>query len=110
MADRDEIEREFRRYYTTGPVMEDWVGWAHLFTDDATYFDHYYGTFTGPGEVAPYLEGTMGAAPMVYTVLKWYVIDGDRVHHPSTSRPTRSSTMPAAANGAGKKTSGSWAR
>ena len=56
---------QFRHYYLTGPVMEDWVGWAELFTDDAAYFDHYYGTFTGPGEIAPYLEGTMGAAPMV---------------------------------------------
>lgn len=86
MADRDEVEREFRRYYMVGPVMEDWVGWANLFTDDAPYFDHYYGTFVGPGEIAPYLEGTMGAAPMVYTVLKWYVIDGDRVVYECLNR------------------------
>jgi SnoaL-like domain len=86
MADRDEMEREFRRYYVTGPVLEDWVGWAHLFSDDAIYFDHYYGTFTGPGEIAPYLEGTMGASPMVYTVLKWYVIDGDRVVYECLNR------------------------
>jgi hypothetical protein len=86
MTDRDEIEKEFRHYYMTGPVMEDWVGWAQLFTDDAAYFDHYYGTFTGPDEIAPYLEGTMGAAPMVYTVLKWYVIDGDRVVYECLNR------------------------
>jgi hypothetical protein len=86
MANRDEVEREFRHYYMTGPVMEDWVGWAHLFTHDATYFDHYYGTFTGPDEIAPYLEGTMGAAPMVYTVLKWYAIDGSRVVYECLNR------------------------
>jgi SnoaL-like domain len=86
MADRNELEREFRRYYMTGPVMEDWVGWANLFTDDAEYFDHYYGTFTGPDEIARYLEGTMGASPMVYTVLKWYVIDGDRVVYECVNR------------------------
>jgi hypothetical protein len=86
MTDRDEVERAFRHYYMTGPVMEDWVGWAQLFTDDAAYFDHYYGTFTGPDEIAPYLEGTMGASPMVYTVLKWYVVDGDRVVYECLNR------------------------
>lgn len=86
MADRAEVEREFRRYYMIGPVMEDWVGWANLFTDDAPYFDHYYGTFVGPNEIAPYLEGTMGASPMVYTVLKWYAIDGDRVVYECLNR------------------------
>lgn len=86
MADRAEVERAFRRYYMTGPVMEDWVGWANLFTEDAEYFDHYYGTFTGPEEIARYLEGTMGASPMVYTVLKWYVIDGNRVVYECLNR------------------------
>ncbi|WP_459979887.1 Cif family virulence factor, partial [Mycobacterium avium] len=58
MADIEEVEREFRRYFMTGPVMEDWHGWAHLFTDDATYLDHFYGTFTGPDEITKFLEGT----------------------------------------------------
>jgi hypothetical protein len=79
VADRDEVEREFRRYFMTGPVLEDWQAWANLFTDDAKYFDHYYGTFTGPPEITAFLEGTMGAAPQVYSPLLWYVIDGDRV-------------------------------
>ena len=79
MTDRDEVEREFRRYFMTGPVLEDWEAWANLFTDDAKYFDHYYGTFTGPEEITAFLEGTMGAAPQVYSPLLWYVIDGDRV-------------------------------
>jgi hypothetical protein len=79
VADRDEVEREFRRYFMTGPVLEDWQAWANLFTDDARYFDHYYGTFTGPPEITAFLEGTMGAAPQVYSPLLWYVIDGDRV-------------------------------
>jgi SnoaL-like domain len=86
MADRNELEREFRHYYMTGLVMEDWVGWGNLFTDDAEYFDHYYGTFTGPDEIARYLDGTMGASPMVYAALKWYVIDGDRVVYEVVNR------------------------
>lgn len=86
MTERSEVEREFRHYYMTGPVMEDWAGWADLFTDDAEYFDHYYGTFTGPDEIARYVEGTMAASPMVYTVLKWYAIDGDRVVYECVNR------------------------
>jgi hypothetical protein len=79
MADVEEVEREFRRYFMTGPVLEDWHAWAHLFTDDATYFDHFYGTFTGPEEISRFLEGTMGAAAQVYSPLLWYVVDGNRV-------------------------------
>jgi hypothetical protein len=86
VSDRAEVEREFRRYYMTGPVMEDWTAWAGLFTDDAVYFDHFYGTFRGPAEIAAYLEGTMGASPHVYTVLSWYVVDGDRVVYEAINR------------------------
>ncbi len=32
MADIEEVEREFRRYFMTGPVLEDWAAWANLFT------------------------------------------------------------------------------
>src|SRR6201986_1239673 len=80
------MERGLRGYFLMGPVMDVWVGGENLFTDHATYFDHYYGTFTGPEEIAPYLEGTMGASPMVYTVLKWYMIDGDRVVYECLNR------------------------
>jgi len=86
MADRAEIDREFRRYFMTGPVMEDWQGWASMFTDDATYFDHFYGTFTGPEEITKFLEGTMGAAPQVYSPLVWYLIDGTRVAYKVLNR------------------------
>jgi hypothetical protein len=79
MSDLAEVEREFRHYFMTGPVLEDWHAWAHLFTDDATYFDHFYGTFTGPDEITKFLEGTMGASPQVYSPLLWYVVDGNRV-------------------------------
>ena len=79
MTTTAEVDREFRRYFMTGPVLEDWQAWADLFTDDATYFDHFYGTFTGPAEITRFLEGTMGAAPHVYSPLVWYVVDGTRV-------------------------------
>ncbi|MFF3573346.1 nuclear transport factor 2 family protein [Nocardia jiangxiensis] len=86
MTDYAEVEREFKRYFMTGPVLEDWTAWVDLFAEDATYFDHFYGTFTGRAEIAAFIEGTMGASPHVYTVLKWYVIDGNRVVYQALNR------------------------
>lgn len=77
--DRREVEEAFRHYFLTGPVLEDWSAWADLFTDDAVYFDHYYGRFHGPDEVKKFLESTMGYAPHVYSPLEWWNIDGDRI-------------------------------
>jgi hypothetical protein len=71
----EEIEEAFRNYYLTGVIYEDWVAWSQLFTDDAKYHDHFWGTFTGPKEIEEFLERTMGASPMVYAALKWYVYD-----------------------------------
>jgi hypothetical protein len=76
---RDEVEAAFRHYFLTGPVNEDWVAWSQLFADEATYSDHFYGTFTGPTEIQQFLESTMSFAPHVYSPLVWYNIDGDRV-------------------------------
>ena len=53
------MEEAFRHYFLTGPVGEDWVAWSQLFTDDAPYFDHFYGTFRGPHEIQMFLESTM---------------------------------------------------
>jgi hypothetical protein len=76
---RDEVEQAFQRYFKVGIVNEDWVAWSQLFTDDATYHDHFWGTFRGPGEIERFLEGTMSGAPQVYSAYHWHVIDGDRV-------------------------------
>jgi limonene-1,2-epoxide hydrolase len=78
-APREEVEEAFRHYFLTGIVNEDWVAWSQLFTDDAVYKDHFWGTFHGPSEVEAFLEGTMSAVPQVYSKLLWYAIDGDRV-------------------------------
>ena len=76
---RDEVEAAFRHYFLTGPVGEDWVAWSQLFTDDAPYLDHFYGTFRGPREIQMFLESTMSFAPHVYSPLVWYNIDGDQI-------------------------------
>jgi hypothetical protein len=121
MPDTAEVEREFRRYFMTGPVLEDWQAWAGLFTDDATYFDHFYGTFTGPAEITRFLEGTMGAAPQVYSPLVWYVVDGTRVAYKVLNRADNpqpggqpidfpSYQFIEYAGGVPRKTSGYWPR
>ncbi|HEX3899757.1 MAG TPA: nuclear transport factor 2 family protein [Mycobacteriales bacterium] len=76
---REEVEQAFRHYFMTGPVLEDWIAWSQLFTDEATYNDHYWGTFHGPAEIQRFLEGTMSYASFVYSPLVWYNIDGSQV-------------------------------
>jgi ketosteroid isomerase-like protein len=76
---RDEVEEAFRHYFLTGPVLEDWSAWSQLFSDDAVYFDHFYGRFRGPEEIQKFLESTMGFAPHVYSPLEWYNLDGNRI-------------------------------
>ncbi|GAB2982969.1 nuclear transport factor 2 family protein [Amycolatopsis acidiphila] len=83
---RAEVEHAFRHYFLTGPVGEDWAAWSRLFTTDATYHDHFWGTFHGPGEIQRFLEGTMSFAAHVYSPLVWYVIDGSRVVYEVVNR------------------------
>ena len=77
--DRAEVEAAFKHYFLTGPVMEDWTAWSKLFTDDAVYFDHYYGRFTGPQEIEWFLESTMSFGCHVYSPLEFYNIEGNRI-------------------------------
>jgi hypothetical protein len=84
--DRAEVEAAFRHYFLTGPVGEDWVAWSQLFTPDATYNDHFWGTFHGPAEIQRFLEGTMSFAAHVYSPLVWYNIDGAQVVYKVVNR------------------------
>jgi hypothetical protein len=83
---RDEMEKQFRHYFMTGPVHEDWVAWSQLFTEDATYTDHMWGVFHGPSEIAQFLDGTMSFASHVYSALIWYNIDGNRIVYKVVNR------------------------
>jgi hypothetical protein len=83
---RDEVEAAFRHYFLTGPVGEDWAAWSRLFTPDATYNDHFWGTFHGPAEIQRFLEGTMSFAAHVYSPLVWYNIDGAQVVYKVVNR------------------------
>src|ERR1700712_2124111 len=83
---RDEGEAEFRNYFMVGPGNEDWGALSRVFTDDARYFDHHYGAFTGPSEIEQFLERTLCFAPQLYTALVWYNIDGDQVVYKGLNR------------------------
>jgi ketosteroid isomerase-like protein len=76
---RDEVEAAFKTYIWTGIVGEDWAAWSKLFTDDATFNSKFYGLFHGPEEIQRFFERTMSFSPHVYSPLRWYAIDGDRV-------------------------------
>jgi hypothetical protein len=84
--DRDEVETAFRHYFLTGPVGEDWVAWSRLFLAEASYNDHFWGTFHGPAEIQRFLEGTMSFAAHVYSPLAWYNIDGAQVVYKVVNR------------------------
>jgi len=84
--DREEVEAAFRHYFLTGPVGEDWIAWSQLFTPEATYHDHFWGTFHGPAEIERFLEGTMSFAAHVYSPLVWYNITGDRIVYKVVNR------------------------
>jgi len=76
---RDEVEEAFARYFSTGPVQEDWEAWVDLMTDDVFYVDHWWGPLYGKEEVKIWIAASMGGVPEIYTVLDWYTIQDDTV-------------------------------
>ena len=53
---REELERAFQLYWRTGAVGEDWDAWADLFTEDCTYFEHWYGQMQGRETVRKWID------------------------------------------------------
>src|SRR4029434_2216462 len=74
-VDRDELESAFRRYWRTGAVGEDWDAWADLFTEDCTYFEHYYGAMTGREAVRAWIKPIMAKYGEIYPVSHGHTID-----------------------------------
>jgi hypothetical protein len=77
-CDRDELEQAFRTYWRTGAVGEDWDGWANLFTEDCTYFEHYYGAMQGREVVRAWIKPVMARYGEIYTAYEWHTIDVER--------------------------------
>jgi hypothetical protein len=74
-----EVEDAFRNYLRLGNVEEDWPAWAALFTDDALYIEHVFGTMHGRDAIKAWIVPTMAANPAVYGVYIWHMVDGDRI-------------------------------
>jgi len=81
---RDELEAGFKHYQDEVKRCADsgdWTHFANLFTEDATYVEHAYGTFHGRDEIRAWVTKTMTNAPgcwMVEFPPSWSVIDEDR--------------------------------
>lgn len=76
---RQEIDAAFQEFWRVGCVEEDWSAWTDLLTPDVHYVDHFWGPLRGRDQVRLWIHAVMKGVPEIYTVLDWYVIDGDRV-------------------------------
>jgi hypothetical protein len=81
---RDEIEQAYAHYRATAAAAGasgQWDAWADLFTEDAEYIEHLYGTFQGRETIREWISTTM-AEPlnreMTDFPAEWWVIDEDR--------------------------------
>ena len=81
---RDELEEAFRLYQQTAleaGTSGDWRPWADLFTEDATYIEHHYGTFGGREAIYNWIQSTMSMPvnrEMRYFPIEWYIIDEEK--------------------------------
>ena len=73
-----ELDDAFRTYWRTGAVGEDWDAWADLFTEDCTYFEHYYGAMQGREVVRAWIKPVMARYGEIYTAYEWHTIDVER--------------------------------
>jgi hypothetical protein len=81
---RSELERAFAHYQVTAQIAADagdWNRWADLFTEDAEYIEHLYGTMHGRKEIRDWITKTMSTYPgnaMVAFPIEWAILDSDR--------------------------------
>ncbi len=81
---RDELEEAFQIYQETAlkaGTSGDWRPWADLFTEDATYIEHHYGTFGGREAIYNWIQSAMSQPvnrDMRFFPIEWYMIDEQR--------------------------------
>ncbi len=73
--DLDEVEREFRRYWNTGMIREDWNAWCDLFTEDVVYHERVYGTMNGRETIRKWIVPVMEKYREIYGVYEWHHTD-----------------------------------
>jgi hypothetical protein len=81
---RDELEEAHAHYQATAAQAGrsgDWRPWAELFTPDATYVEHHYGTMQGREAIYEWISATMRQWPyseMTEFPHDWCVCDEER--------------------------------
>ncbi len=81
---RQEIEEAFQLYQETAlkaGTSGDWRPWADLFTEDATYVEHHFGTIGGREAIYNWIQATMSEpinCEMKHFPIEWYVIDEEK--------------------------------
>jgi hypothetical protein len=81
---RAEIEEALDVYRETAlkaGTTGNWDVWADLFTEDATYIEHHYGTMGGREAIRRWITETMAQYPnhlMKYFPHEWYTIDEEK--------------------------------
>ena len=76
-----EIEAAFTRYQATVAAIAgsgDWSSFADLFTEDATYEEHAFGSFAGRAAIRAWVLETMTSFPgntMTSFPIAWHVVD-----------------------------------
>ena len=76
-----EIEQAFRDYQAAVQRIADtgdWPDFADLFTEDATYEEHAFGSFTGREAIRSWVVRTMTSFPgntMTSFPIAWHVVD-----------------------------------
>jgi hypothetical protein len=81
---RAELEEAFAHYRNTAlqaGISGDWNPWADLFSEDATYIEHLFGTLGGREAIRSWIVSTMAESPndqMKYFPVEWYMIDEER--------------------------------
>lgn len=80
----DELQRGFQHYQDTvakAASSGEWDLFADLFTEDAVYREHAYGTFTGREAIRGWIRRTMGTFPgncMPGFPIAWSILDPER--------------------------------
>ena len=82
--DRAELEAAFLAYQRAVEdivASGDWSRFAELFTEDAEYVEHAYGTFQGRAEIRAWIVKTMTTFPgseMIGFPVTWAVLDPEQ--------------------------------
>ena len=82
--DRDELQRAHDHYLAVANEAGrtgEWGPWADLFTEDARYVEHHFGTFEGRAAILEWISTTMAQWPNTEMTMfphDWCVCDEER--------------------------------